>query len=326
MPADLGARSAWSFRQTPYDVEGREPERCRRGPEAAIRPDTLDHPSPAILEEARDRRSRRTAYESDRDARAGAGGPTWRGYGGKLSRPLTGLPGRFPTCAFASRPAAARRFSRLTPSPLARDAWIEKDWPLASVARSHEERSGTQTAEALEGPTQHPVPDGCLTTPSTVGVRVFDIADFAHDPASRPSRPLLHRRRHDPGSCASTNTEGAQGLRAQRRPRTPLHAVDSSAVPEGLETLDDGEPKFSFANLLHMHRPLMIVDEAHNAVTGLTREDAGAREPLRHRRVHRHAAKEVEHPAQRDRERTEGRAHDQAARHALGARHLAGTR
>ena len=30
--------------------------------------------------------------------------------------------------------------------------------------------------------------------------------------------------------------------------------------------------KLSFANLLHVHRPLMIVDEAHNAVTGLTRE------------------------------------------------------
>lgn len=29
-------------------------------------------------------------------------------------------------------------------------------------------------------------------------------------------------------------------------------------------------PRFSFANLLHIHRPLMIVDEAHKAVTGLT--------------------------------------------------------
>ena len=40
----------------------------------------------------------------------------------------------------------------------------------------------------------------------------------------------------------------------------------------GLEKLEQGGVKFSFANLLHIHRPLMIVDEAHNAVTGLTRE------------------------------------------------------
>ena len=47
-----------------------------------------------------------------------------------------------------------------------------------------------------------------------------------------------------------------------------------SAVPPaaaGLEKMDNGDVKFSFANLLHRHRPLMIVDEAHNAVTGLTR-------------------------------------------------------
>ena len=48
-----------------------------------------------------------------------------------------------------------------------------------------------------------------------------------------------------------------------------------AAVPEaapGLERLAGGGVKLSFANLLHVHRPLMIVDEAHNAVTGLTRE------------------------------------------------------
>ncbi len=34
----------------------------------------------------------------------------------------------------------------------------------------------------------------------------------------------------------------------------------------------EGRVKFSFANLMYHHRPLMIVDEAHNAVTGLSRE------------------------------------------------------
>ena len=36
--------------------------------------------------------------------------------------------------------------------------------------------------------------------------------------------------------------------------------------------LREGAVKCSFANLLFHHRPLMIVDEAHNAVSGLTRE------------------------------------------------------
>ena len=47
--------------------------------------------------------------------------------------------------------------------------------------------------------------------------------------------------------------------------------VSPETVP-GLERREDGGIKRSFANLLHLHRPLMIVDEAHNAVTGLTRE------------------------------------------------------
>ena len=39
-----------------------------------------------------------------------------------------------------------------------------------------------------------------------------------------------------------------------------------------LEKHEGGGVKFSFVNLLHIHRPLAIVDEAHNAVTGLTAE------------------------------------------------------
>lgn len=38
----------------------------------------------------------------------------------------------------------------------------------------------------------------------------------------------------------------------------------------GMETDEKGQLKFSFANLMHAHRPLMVMDEAHNAVTGLT--------------------------------------------------------
>jgi type III restriction enzyme len=35
---------------------------------------------------------------------------------------------------------------------------------------------------------------------------------------------------------------------------------------------DKGKIKYSFANLLHLHKPLVIVDEAHNAITKLSHE------------------------------------------------------
>ena len=49
------------------------------------------------------------------------------------------------------------------------------------------------------------------------------------------------------------------------------HFTQLAMAPRALESLESGGRKFSFANLMHLHRPLMIVDEAHNAVTGLMR-------------------------------------------------------
>ena len=67
-----------------------------------------------------------------------------------------------------------------------------------------------------------------------------------------------------------SNTEGRK-VYAHNEELEPHFSALSGHVP-GLETLDEGGVKFSFANLMHLYRPLMIVDEAHNAVTGLTRE------------------------------------------------------
>ena len=50
------------------------------------------------------------------------------------------------------------------------------------------------------------------------------------------------------------------------------HFTALPKTPPRLETLEGGGVKLSFANLMHVHRPLMIVNEAQNAVTGLTRE------------------------------------------------------
>ena len=67
-----------------------------------------------------------------------------------------------------------------------------------------------------------------------------------------------------------TNTEGRK-VYAHNENMEPHFTALPQSLP-GLEQRDDGGIKFSFANLMHVHRPLMIVDEAHNAVTGLSRE------------------------------------------------------
>jgi len=67
-----------------------------------------------------------------------------------------------------------------------------------------------------------------------------------------------------------SNTEGRK-VYSHNENMEPHFTALPKSLP-GLETLEGGGAKFSFANLMHVHRPLMIVDEAHNAVTGLTRE------------------------------------------------------
>ena len=46
-----------------------------------------------------------------------------------------------------------------------------------------------------------------------------------------------------------------------------------------MEKDENGMTKFSFANLLYHHRPIMIIDEAHNAVTNLSAEMQGRINP-----------------------------------------------
>ncbi len=149
---------------------------------------------------------------------------------------------------------------------VARHAWVEKDWPLVLwLVPTNTIRR--QTVEALKNP-RHSYRKA-LDENFDSRVRVFDIGDFQH------VRP--HDIRNNcclvVGTIQTlrvTNTEGRK-VYAHHEDLEP-HFSARSSFPDNLERLDDGSPKFSFANLLHIHQPLMIVDEAHNAVTGLTRE------------------------------------------------------
>lgn len=149
---------------------------------------------------------------------------------------------------------------------VARDAWIEKDYPLVLwLVPSNTIRR--QTVETLKN-TSHPYRQA-LSETFAGRVRVFDIADFAQ------VRP--HDLRDN--CCIVVGT--IQTLRVSNTDGRKVYAHNEELEPHfsampgrvtGLETSADGAVKFSFANLMHLHQPLMIVDEAHNAVTGLTRE------------------------------------------------------
>ena len=150
---------------------------------------------------------------------------------------------------------------------IARDAWIEKDHPLVLwLVPSNTIR--IQTVQALKN-TRHPYRQA-LDESFSGRVRVFDITDFSHvrPPDLRDHCSVVVGTIQ---TLRVTNTEGRK-VYAHNENLEPHFAGIPETAP-GLERLQGGGGiKLSFANLLHVHRPLMIVDEAHNAVTGLTRE------------------------------------------------------
>ena len=149
---------------------------------------------------------------------------------------------------------------------IARDAWIEKDHPLVLwLVPSNTIR--IQTVQALKN-TRHPYRQA-LDESFSGWVRVFDITDFSHvrPPDLRDHCSVVVGTIQ---TLRVTNTEGRK-VYAHNENLEPHFAGIPETAP-GLERRADGGIKLSFANLLHVHRPLMIVDEAHNAVTGLTRE------------------------------------------------------
>jgi type III restriction enzyme len=149
---------------------------------------------------------------------------------------------------------------------VARDAWVEKDYPLVLwLVPTNTIR--LQTAEALKNP-RHPYRQA-LDEHFDGRVRVFDIADFSQ------IRP------HDIRDNVCVVVGTLQTLRVSNTEGRNVYAHNENMEPHffgvtphasGLERLESGGIKFSFANLLHLHRPLMIVDEAHNAVTDLSRD------------------------------------------------------
>ena len=188
-----------------------------------------------------------------------------RGFGGTYTIALKDLP-EIPYVCLRLPTGGGKTILGTHAVRIARDTWIERDYPLVLwLVPTNTIRS--QTADALKDP-RHPYRQ-VLDDTFRGRVRIFDIADFTH---------IRPQDLHDHccivvGTIQTLRVKSTEGRRvyAHNEDMEPHFSKVPTTLP-GLETLDGGGVKFSFANLMHMQRPLMIVDEAHNAVTGLTRD------------------------------------------------------
>lgn len=153
---------------------------------------------------------------------------------------------------------------------IAANAFLEDEYPIilwlvpTNVIRE-------QTLETLKKP-DHPNREALMEA-FKGQVKVLDISEFTQ---IRP-QDLRDRACVVMGTFASLRVKDTDGRKvyAHNEYLEP-HFVNLPANIENLELIDEGgdkgKPKFSFRNLLTIHRPLVIVDESQNAATGLMHE------------------------------------------------------
>lgn len=153
---------------------------------------------------------------------------------------------------------------------VAAKAYLEQDYPLVLwLVPTNTIRS--QTLEALKKP-HHPYREA-IDDAFEGRVAVYDIAEIDQ---IRP-QDLTERVCVIVGTLATLRVNNTEGRRIYAHSenfephfsRVPQSTPGMERIEEGP---DRGKLKFSFANLLHLHQPLVIVDEAHNAVSDLTYE------------------------------------------------------
>ncbi len=153
---------------------------------------------------------------------------------------------------------------------VAAKAYLEQDYPLVLwLVPTNTIRS--QTLEALKKP-HHPYRE-VIDNAFEGRVAVFDISEVDQ---IRP-QDLTERVCIVVGTLATLRVNNTEGRRIYAHSenfephfsRVPQSTPGMERIEEGP---DRGKLKFSFANLLHLHQPLVIVDEAHNAVSDLTYE------------------------------------------------------
>ncbi|MDR0529363.1 MAG: DEAD/DEAH box helicase family protein [Zoogloeaceae bacterium] len=152
------------------------------------------------------------------------------------------------------------------------DTWCEKENPVV-LWFCPSDTVRRQTSEALKNP-RHPYR---IVLDEQFGgrVRIFDIDEkFNIRPADIENN-----------ACVIVST--IQAFRQDDTSKYNVYRHNEELEPhfthisatEGMETDDKGNLKFSFANLMHHHCPIVIVDEAHNVISGLSQEMQGRLNP-----------------------------------------------
>jgi type III restriction enzyme len=185
--------------------------------------------------------------------------------------PLTGLPDT-PYCCLRLPTGGGKTLLGAHAVGIARDAYLDRRFPVV-LWLTPSAMIATQTLEALKKP-GHPYRQA-LADAFGGAVRVYDIDE------RRQIRP------QDLADAATVIVATVQSFRVNNVADRNVYREDEelephfSAVPlgAGLAVHDDGarrgKPIASFANLLKMHQPLMIVDEAHNFTSTLSGETIG---------------------------------------------------
>lgn len=153
---------------------------------------------------------------------------------------------------------------------IAADAYLEEEFPVVLwLVPTNTIR--TQTIETLNKP-GNPNYEA-LSAAFDGRFRVMDISDFAQiTPADLQTRACVIVATMQ--TLRVSNTDGRKVYAHNENLEPHFTAVPANAP--GMERIEDGDDagqiKFSFRNLLVLHRPLVIVDEAHNNTSALSFE------------------------------------------------------
>lgn len=145
------------------------------------------------------------------------------------------------------------------------EAFLQREYPVV-LWLVPTKQIKTQTLEAFRNP-RHPYRQELDDKFGVGKVQIFDIADNG---MIRP-QDIADNLCLIIGTMASARVADTEirDFYADKEDLEP-HFIKLPAIP-GLEQKEGKDrPKFSFANLLRIHRPLVITDEAHNANTALS--------------------------------------------------------
>lgn len=149
---------------------------------------------------------------------------------------------------------------------IATENYLETDYPLV-LWFTPTDKIRTQTLETLKDPHNHNYE--ALKDAFDGRFMVLDAADFA---LIRP-QDLVSKAVIVVATIQTFRVDSTEGRKvyAHNENLEPHFSKVAGSV-DGLERNEDGTVKFSFRNLIALHRPLVLMDEAHNAKSDLSYE------------------------------------------------------